>query len=669
MKKYNKNRGIILSVAVIAANLQITTLSHALEPNINQTTLEKNIEEHVPQTSDDTKSEVVAVTNRIELISALENENVKIIDIKNDIDLPEWTIMYIKGNGKEIRGNGNEIRTVKDRENNFIESSRMYVETDTKIDNLKLNKIQIRVEHYEISLDIVNNSEINNGHVLFWGDITLENVKVNSGSIYGYGNIIVNSNKMKNSSITYIGEKGKTLKIINTEMNGKWYSIAPIHSESGNIELENVKIINPGNHAIYTMGSKDLGTSIRIKGTLEIDDAKKDAIVLTRDYDWNTENPPELNKNPLELYIDGDIKQKGDTYTIKAEEGPYTKIYYDESKIKKVIDKWSHVYYSTKNREGNEPQSTVHTNKLVGEDRYQTAIKISNEKSGEATHEGWMGARNVIIVNSNSIVDALSATPFANLNSAPILLTEKNKLNSETKKEISRLGAENVYVIGGESVVSNSVINELKAMDITVERISGKDRYETSLEIAKILSDYIRPISNIAVVNGVTGLPDAVSIAPIAANKNMPIILASPSEGTKLFDQYIKENNIKKSYVIGNKAAISNEIANKLPNPERLGGIDRNETNAVILEKFYTDDKLENIFIVKDGMKKQDDLIDALAVGTLTFRGNSPVVIVGNDLNNQQENFLSKKQPKEITQVGGNGNENVFNKLVNMFKN
>ncbi|HSQ90048.1 cell wall-binding repeat-containing protein [Romboutsia sp.] len=667
MKKYKKNMGIILSVAVIAANLQITTLSHALEPNTSQTTLEKNIEEYVPQTSNYAESEVVEVTNRVELESALKNENIKIIDIKNDIAIFLSSFIEIKGNGKEIRGNGKEIRTVRNPESNFEEKPKIYVNTDTKIDNLKLNGISIKC--YETSLDIVNNSEINNGSNRFDGDVTLENVKVNNTSIYGLGNIVVNSSEMKNSSISYRGDEGKTLNIINTEINGNLYGGEPIRTESGNIELENVKIINPGNHAIYTMGRKDVGTNIRIKGTLEIDGAKKDAIFLTRDYDLIEENPSEPYKSPLELHIDGDIKQKGDTYTIKAEEGTYTKIYYDESKIKKVIEKWSYVHYSTKNREGNEPQSIVYTNKLIGEDRYQTAIKISNEQSGEAKYEGWRGARNVIVVNSNSMVDALSATPFANEKSAPILLTEKNELNSETKKEISRLRPENVYVIGGESVVSDSVINELKSMDIYVERISGNDRYETSLEIAKKLSNYIN-ISEIAVVNGVTGLPDAVSIAPVAANKNMPIVLASPNEGTKVFDQYIKENNITKSYVIGNKAAISNEIANKLPNAERLGGIDRNETNAVILEKFYTGEKLDNIFIVKDGMKKQNDLIDALAVGVLaSSKVDSPVVIVGNDLNDKQKSLLSKKQPREITQVGGNGNENAFNKLVNMFKN
>jgi hypothetical protein len=649
MRKYNKKIGIILSGVVIAMSTQITTLSHALEPNTIQTTLEKNIEENVSQTSDYTKSEVVAVKNQEELIAALENKNVKIVEIKNDIAMTGSFLngfdIAIRGNEKEIKGNGYTVSNGEGSSNWFT----LYA--NTKIDNLKLRGGQIFVEGKK--LEIVNNSELNGFSIDLNGDVSLENVKLNGTSIHGKGNLVVNSSKLKDSFISMEAYKEKVgiAKIINTEINGKRYGDAPIDLEGGSVELENIKITNPGDHAIYAKGSKESGGKVRVKGTLEIDGAKKDAIVLKKGDNSSTENP-------VELYIDGDIKQKGDTYTVKAEkEGTYTKVYYDESKIKKVIDKWSHVHYSTKNREGNEPESIVYENKLVGENRYKTAVKVSNE--------GWDSAYRAVIVNSNSIADALSATPFAESQQAPILLTEVNKLNSETKKELSRLGTGIVYVIGGKSVVSDSVINELKSMNITVERISGKDRYETSLEIAKKLGY----ASEIAVVNGLTGLPDAISIAPVAADKRMPIVLASPKEGTKVFDQYIKDKNIEKSYVIGSEVAISNEIANKLPNTERLGGINRNETNAAILEKFYTSEELNNIFVAKDGMKKPGDLIDALAVGVLAAKEKSPVVIVGNDLNVKQESLLSKKQPKEITQVGGNGNENAFNKLVNMFRN
>ncbi|MCR1955258.1 cell wall-binding repeat-containing protein [Clostridioides mangenotii] len=651
MRKYNKNMGIILSGVVIATSTQIATLSHALEPNTIQTTLEKNIEENVSQTSDYTKSEVVAVKNQEELIAALENENVKIVEIKNDIAMTGSFLngfdIAIRGNEKEIKGNGYTVSNGEGSSNWFT----LYA--NTKIDNLKLRGGQIFVEGKK--LEIVNNSELNGFSIDLNGDVSLENVKLNGTSIHGKGNLVVNSSKLKDSFISMEAYKEKVgiAKIINTEINGKRYGDAPIDLEGGSVELENIKITNPGDHAIYAEGSKESGGKVRVKGTLEIDGAKKDAIVLKKGDNSSTENP-------VELYIDGDIKQKGDTYTVKAEkEGTYTKVYYDESKIKKVIDKWSHVHYSTKNREGNEPQSIVYENKLVGENRYKTTVNVSNE--------GWDRASSVVIVNSNTIADALSATPFARLEGAPILLTGSDKLNSETKKEISRLQAKNIYVIGGVSVVSNSVINELKSMNHTVERISGKDRYETSLAVAKKLNEWSSHIQEIAVVNGETGLSDAVSIAPVAAENRMAIVLASPKEGTKIFDQYIKDNRVSKSYVIGSEVSISNEIANKLPNPERLGGINRNDTNAAILKKFYTNEELNNIFVAKDGMKNPNELIDALAVGVLAAKEKSPVVIVGNDLNDKQESLLSKKQPKGITQVGGNGNENAFNKLVNMF--
>ncbi len=293
---------------------------------------------------------------------------------------------------------------------------------------------------------------------------------------------------------------------------------------------------------------------------------------------------------------------------------------------------------------------------IVGADRYETATELSKSK--------FEKAENVVIVNSSAMADALSATPFAKLKDAPVLLTEGDKLNEQTKSEISRLGAKNVYIIGGDSVVKDSVVAQLKEMKLNVERISGEDRYETSLEVAKKLGY----VSEIAVVNGETGLADAVSIAPVAANNNMPIVLASSNEGTKVFDKYIKDENITKSYVIGQENAISKEIADKLPNVERLGGIDRNETNAIVIEKFYKDEQLNNIFVAKDGMKNQNELIDALAVGVVAAKDNAPVVIGQNTLNAKQEAVLSTKKTKMLTKVGGNGNEGIFNKIATVLK-
>ncbi|WP_270940552.1 cell wall-binding repeat-containing protein [Romboutsia lituseburensis] len=298
----------------------------------------------------------------------------------------------------------------------------------------------------------------------------------------------------------------------------------------------------------------------------------------------------------------------------------------------------------------------VNTNKLVGSSRYETAVKISESE--------FKKADNVIIVNSQGDADALAATPFAKLKDAPILLTGSKTLDANTKAEITRLGAKNAYIIGGDTRVEESVSKELKAMNLNVERISGKDRYETALQVAKKLGD----VSEVAVVNGQKGLADAVSVAPVAASKNMPILFSSPTEGTKISDSYIKDEKVTKSYVIGQEASISQDVAAKLPNAERIGGKDRNETNAMVIEKFYTNEELNNIYVAKNGIKNSTDLVDALAVGAVAAKVDAPVVIGSDNLNEKQVQVLSTKKTKMLTQVGGNGNEGIFAKIKSILK-
>ncbi|MGX4598573.1 cell wall-binding repeat-containing protein [Faecalimicrobium sp. JNUCC 81] len=84
-----------------------------------------------------------------------------------------------------------------------------------------------------------------------------------------------------------------------------------------------------------------------------------------------------------------------------------------------------------------------------------------------------------------AIPDALSATPFVYLKNAPILLTEKDNLNYDTKAELRRLGVQKVYIVGGEAVVSDNVKKQLESNSISVERIKGDTRYETSLKVAQ----------------------------------------------------------------------------------------------------------------------------------------------------------------------------------------
>lgn len=297
----------------------------------------------------------------------------------------------------------------------------------------------------------------------------------------------------------------------------------------------------------------------------------------------------------------------------------------------------------------------LNEDKIIGKNRYETAIEVSKK--------GWPnGATNAVLVNDTSIVDALSATPFANAKDAPILLTKKDTLNEETKQQLKKLGVKNVYIIGGEGVVSKEIEEQLKSENINTDRIQGVNREATSIEIAKRL-DEINPVKEVSVVNGYKGLADAVSIAAISANENMPIILSGMDKISTEATEFIDSNNINKSYIVGGDSVVSSDLENKLPNATRISGKNRKETNANVINTFFTEKEIDNLYIAKDGMQNENQLIDALSVGSLAAKTNSPVMIAGNGLDKSQRDLVNSKFFKTITQVGGNGNESAFDEI------
>lgn len=288
---------------------------------------------------------------------------------------------------------------------------------------------------------------------------------------------------------------------------------------------------------------------------------------------------------------------------------------------------------------------------LAGSNRHSTAVQVSQK--------GWSSAENVVLVNDSAIADALAATPLAEELNAPILLTGKNKLNSTTKSEIERLGAQNIYLIGGESVLSDNLSAEISGRTY---RISGSSREKTALAIAKKINE-LNPVKTIAVVNGTTGLADAVSIASVAAEKDMAIILSNPKSGISASKDFINSTGIEKSYVIGGDKAVSDYVMSSLPGAERVSGSNRNDTNAKVIEKFYTSSSLNNIYVAKNGSGNTGQLIDALAVGVLAAKNSSPVLIVSNSLSSSQRNVVRSKEIGIVTRVGGNGNESAFEEV------
>lgn len=69
-------------------------------------------------------------------------------------------------------------------------------------------------------------------------------------------------------------------------------------------------------------------------------------------------------------------------------------------------------------------------------------------------------------------------------------MTGSSKLSSAAGDEISKLKPENIYVLGGENVISSGIRSELKSRNYNLIELSGRNRYDTNAAVAKNLLNW-----------------------------------------------------------------------------------------------------------------------------------------------------------------------------------
>lgn len=308
-----------------------------------------------------------------------------------------------------------------------------------------------------------------------------------------------------------------------------------------------------------------------------------------------------------------------------------------------------------------EERHKIKYSSIIGNDRYDTAAKLSKAN--------FNSSDTVVIVNGLAIADGLAITPVATYLKSPILLVRNNDIPSETINEIKRLGVKKVIIAGGEGVVSKSVQSQLNKIGINnIIRLAGKNRYETSYEIAKYIDLNLYDIENVFITNGYAEA-DAMSIASISGRYNMPIILTDKEYLNSNIHNWLKNESLNNAYVIGGTDVISDKLMNKINTitivdimRNRLGGKDRYDTNALVIEKFYGNE-IDKIYISK-GL----ELVDALPSGVIAALNNGVVILSNNDLNASQKNILSLKNTNHIIEVGGGISRYTISSLKYVFK-
>lgn len=222
--------------------------------------------------------------------------------------------------------------------------------------------------------------------------------------------------------------------------------------------------------------------------------------------------------------------------------------------------------------------------RVEGTDRLQTARAVA--KKADELAEGGVPSI-AFVVNGFNFPDALSASPMATWNAAPVLLTSGTQLSSAVSSAITELGVTDVVIVGGPSAVSSGVESALASKlggTGHVRRLSGSDRFATASAFAAWATegDAFIPNGTVGTPANPDGLealllpprvglasgmsfPDALAGGVACGHASSPILLTLPADlSTAVWDHYLAYIQpfwivFFKSYAYGGTPALSRD--------------------------------------------------------------------------------------------------------------
>jgi putative cell wall-binding protein len=229
----------------------------------------------------------------------------------------------------------------------------------------------------------------------------------------------------------------------------------------------------------------------------------------------------------------------------------------------------------------------VAVNRIGGSDRFASSAAISAASFAP-------GVPVVYVASGNDFADAISAAPAAAHGGGPVLLIRPDGIPAVVEAEMARLAPQKIVIVGGAGAVTDGVETTLRSMAPRVDRVSGKDRYETSRAVLSYA--FGTSVSAVYVATGVA-FADALSASAAAGSRGIPVLLVDGSRGAldKPTNDLLSAIGVSRVYIAGGTGVVTSAIENALSawlgtgSVVRLAGSDRYRTaNAVNLERFPT---------------------------------------------------------------------------------
>lgn len=292
----------------------------------------------------------------------------------------------------------------------------------------------------------------------------------------------------------------------------------------------------------------------------------------------------------------------------------------------------------------------THTVTIKKTDAVMTSVKVDTlydgmrlTSDGKKLVEAYKELKNInkASIDENSVT---IAPGFSGEASFEILIKD---IKTDKESQIITISGSNELVLRLEGLLSND--SELKG---NIDVLAGDSRFETAIEVSKATFKNAGDAKSVILV-GQDAVVDGLAAAPLAAEKNAPILLAKKDGVTEEVEAEMLRvlgTNLtgKTIYIIGGESQISKEAEAKLAKlgvkVKRLAGASRYETSLKIAEELNSTSKTS--FVVGGNGE-----VDAMSIAAYAAQTKSPIIVTNKDV--VSEETTKVLEGKQIEIIGG----------------
>lgn len=256
----------------------------------------------------------------------------------------------------------------------------------------------------------------------------------------------------------------------------------------------------------------------------------------------------------------------------------------------------------------------VPAERVAGDDRIGTSVALSAAAFDAADH--------AVLASAFAFSDGVVAGPLAAAVDGPMLTTDADALDERVADELTRLGVDEVTLVGGEMALGPAVAEDLERLGVEVDRLSGEFEVDTAAAVAERVWELngAETGERAALValgshpEPVKAWPDALAAGWHGAVDGDPVLLVRQGEATQATLDALE--GVSSATLIGGEAAIGFEVDDEITevgvDTRRLAGDDRFATAVSVAEDL--EDRSPSVLWAATGYDFADALASAPAI-------------------------------------------------------